>query len=87
MIHSVTVDRAPARFETTNTKLVVSLPAVAKVGQKFDIEIQYDGKPSKGLYFIFPMTPILSGPRRSGHKANPKTRAFICPPTIIRMTA
>ena len=54
IIHSVTVDRAPARFETTSSKLIVSLPAAAKVGQKFEIEIQYDGKPSKGLYFILP---------------------------------
>jgi aminopeptidase N len=53
-IHSVTVDRAPAKFETTDTKLIVALPELAKTGQKFDIEIKYDGKPSKGLYFILP---------------------------------
>src|SRR5271170_6986115 len=53
-IHSVTVDRAPAKFETTDTKLVVALPELAKTGQKFDIEIKYDGKPSKGIYFILP---------------------------------
>src|SRR5271154_1845946 len=53
-IHSVTVDRAPAKFETTDSKLVVALPESAKTGQKFDIEIKYDGKPSKGLYFILP---------------------------------
>src|SRR5271168_1475098 len=53
-IHSVTVDRAPAKFETTDTKLIVALPESAKTGQKFEIEIKYDGKPSKGLYFILP---------------------------------
>jgi aminopeptidase N len=53
-IHSVTVDRGPAKFETTDTKLVVALPASAKGGQKFEIEIKYDGKPAKGLYFILP---------------------------------
>jgi aminopeptidase N len=53
-IHSVTVDRAPAHFETNSAKLIVSLPTAAKAGQKFEIEIQYDGKPAKGLYFILP---------------------------------
>jgi aminopeptidase N len=53
-IHSVTVDRAPATFETTDTKLIVALPVPAKTGQKFEIEIKYDGKPSKGLYFVLP---------------------------------
>ncbi len=53
-IHSVTVDRAPATYETTATKLVVTLPAPAKTGQKFEIEIKYDGKPSKGIFFILP---------------------------------
>jgi aminopeptidase N len=53
-IHSVTVDRAPAKFETTDAKLLVYLPSAAKAGQKFEIEIKYDGKPSKGIYFILP---------------------------------
>ena len=53
-IRSVTVDRAPAKFETTDAKLIVSLPESAKMGQKFEIEIKYDGKPSKGIYFILP---------------------------------
>jgi aminopeptidase N len=53
-IHSVTVDRASAKFETTDAKLVVYLPDSAKAGRKFEIEIKYDGKPSKGLYFILP---------------------------------
>jgi len=53
-IRSVTVDRAPAKFETTDAKLIVALPEPAKTGQKFEIEIKYDGKPSKGIYFILP---------------------------------
>ncbi|MGA2812832.1 MAG: M1 family aminopeptidase [Candidatus Acidiferrum sp.] len=53
-IRSVTVDRVAARFETTDAKLVVFLPDAAKAGQRFEIEIKYDGKPSKGLYFILP---------------------------------
>jgi aminopeptidase N len=53
-IHSVTVNRAAAKFETTETKLFVTLPAAAKAGQKFEVEITYDGKPTKGAYFILP---------------------------------
>jgi len=53
-IQSVTVNKAAAKFETTEGKLYVSLPKVAKAGDKFDIEIKYEGKPQKGLYFILP---------------------------------
>jgi aminopeptidase N len=53
-IQSVTVNKSPAKFETTAAKLIVSLPAISHPGDKFDIEIRYDGKPSKGLYFILP---------------------------------
>src|SRR5579864_5513302 len=53
-IASVTVNKAPAKFETTADKLNISLPAPAKPGDKFEIEIKYQGKPNKGLYFILP---------------------------------
>jgi aminopeptidase N len=53
-IRSVTVDRATAKFETSDSKLQVYLPEAAKAGRKFEIEIKYDGKPAKGLYFILP---------------------------------
>jgi aminopeptidase N len=53
-IHSVTVNKAAAKFETTAEKLIVALPGSAKAGEEFDVEIKYDGKPNKGLYFILP---------------------------------
>jgi aminopeptidase N len=53
-IQSVTVNKAPTKFETTATKLIVPLPVAAKAGDKFDIAIRYEGKPSKGIYFILP---------------------------------
>jgi aminopeptidase N len=52
-IQSVTVNKAPAKFETTAEKLVVPV-AAGKVGDKFEIDIRYEGKPTKGLYFILP---------------------------------
>ena len=53
-IQSVTVNRATARFETTDMKLKVFLPKSAKPGEKLDIEIKYEARPTKGLYFILP---------------------------------
>jgi aminopeptidase N len=53
-IHNVTLNKSTAKFETTADKLIVPLSAPAKAGDKFDIAIRYEGKPSKGLYFILP---------------------------------
>ncbi len=53
-IQSVTVNRAAAKFETTATQLIVPLASAAKKGDKFEVEIKYEGKPSKGTYFILP---------------------------------
>jgi aminopeptidase N len=53
-IQSVTVNKSAAKFETTDSRLIVSLLAPAKAGDKLEIEIRYEGKPRKGLYFILP---------------------------------
>ena len=53
-IQSVTLNKAPAKFETSADKLIIPLPAAAKTGDKFDVAIRYEGKPAKGLYFILP---------------------------------
>ncbi len=53
-IQTVTVDKVSAQFRTTAAKLNVSLPHAAKAGEKLDIEIKYEGRPKKGLYFILP---------------------------------
>jgi aminopeptidase N len=53
-IKSVTLDKASAKFESKDGKLIVPLTVSAKPGQKFEIEIKYEGKTSKGLYFILP---------------------------------
>jgi aminopeptidase N len=54
VIQKVTVNKAAAKFETTADKLTIPLPAEAKSGDKFDITIRYEGKPTKGMYFILP---------------------------------
>ena len=53
-IENVTVNKSPAKFETTAEKLIVPLPPAARAGEKFDVAIRYEGKPSKGMYFILP---------------------------------
>jgi len=53
-VHSVVVNKSPAKFETTASRLIVSLPGTPHIGDTFQIEILYEGKPTKGLYFILP---------------------------------
>ncbi|PYT77192.1 MAG: hypothetical protein DMG40_24215 [Acidobacteria bacterium] len=53
-IENVTVNKSSAKFETTANQLIVPLPAAAKTGEKFDVSIRYEGKPTKGMYFILP---------------------------------
>jgi aminopeptidase N len=53
-IESVRINKSAAKFSTTDSKLVVTLPKGAKAGAKYDLEIKYQGAPSKGLYFILP---------------------------------
>src|SRR5262252_1022255 len=53
-IQSVTVNKSAAKFESTADKLIVLLPGAAKAGEKFDVAIGYEGKPTKGMYFILP---------------------------------
>jgi aminopeptidase N len=53
-IESVGLNKSTAKFTTTDSKLVVTLPKSAKAGAKFDVQIKYQGTPSKGLYFILP---------------------------------
>lgn len=63
-IESVTVNKSAAKFETTATKLNISLTSPAIAGDKFDIEIKYQGKPNKGLYFILPDKDYPNRPRQ-----------------------
>ncbi len=53
-IQSVTVNKSAAKFETKGDKLIIPLSTAAHAGEKFDITIRYEAKPTKGLYFILP---------------------------------
>lgn len=53
-IQSVTLDGQPAKFATTDSKLNVTLPHAAKLGEKFQVAIHYTGQPKRGIYFVLP---------------------------------
>jgi aminopeptidase N len=53
-IESVRINKTSVKFSTTDSRLVVALPKGAKAGAKYDVEIKYQGTPTKGLYFILP---------------------------------
>jgi aminopeptidase N len=53
-IQSVTVNKSAAKFETKDDKLIIPLATAAHAGEKFDVAIRYEAKPTKGLYFILP---------------------------------
>src|SRR6202171_2695695 len=63
-IQSVTVNKVPAKFESTASKLIVPLPAAAHSGIKFDVDIRYEGKPAKGMYFILPDKDYPNRPKQ-----------------------
>src|SRR6202163_4862701 len=53
-ISSARVNGKDATFELRDNKLRVNLAQPAKAGEKFDVNILYQGKPTTGLYFILP---------------------------------
>src|SRR4030081_441136 len=63
-IKRVTVNKAPAEFNNTATKLIIPLPAAAHSGDKFEVDIRYEGKPAKGLYFILPDKDYPNRPKQ-----------------------
>ena len=63
-IQSVTLNKVAATFETSEDKLRVTLPKLAKPGEKFTVEIKYQGKPTKGLFFVLPDKDYPDRPRQ-----------------------
>ena len=53
-IQSVLLNKSAAKFENKDNQLIVPLAPAAKPGDKFEVEIKYEGKTSKGLYWILP---------------------------------
>ncbi len=63
-IQSVKVNKSQAKFSTTDKKLIVDLPNAGKIGEKYEVQIKYEGKPTKGLYFILPDKDYPNRPKQ-----------------------
>src|ERR1017187_722639 len=53
-ISSARVNGKDAPFELRDDKLRVTLSQPAKSGEKFEVNLRYEGKPTSGLFFILP---------------------------------
>jgi aminopeptidase N len=53
-VSSARVNGKDAKFDLRDNKLRVNLAQPAKAGEKFEVNIAYEGKPTSGLYFILP---------------------------------
>lgn len=53
-VSSARVNGKDATFDVHDDKLSVRLAQPAKAGEKFEVELKYEGKPTSGLYFILP---------------------------------
>ncbi len=53
-VSSARVNGKDAAFDLRDNKLVVSLAQPAKSGEKFEVDLHYEGKPTAGLYFVLP---------------------------------
>jgi len=62
-ISSARVNGKDTPFELRDNKLRVNLAQPAKAGEKFDVNIAYEGKPTTGLYFILPDKDDPSRPK------------------------
>ena len=78
-IQGVTVNKAPAKFANTATKLIVPLPAAAHSGEKFEVNIRYEGKPAKGLYFILPDKDYPNRPTQIWSQGESEDTRFYLP--------
>src|SRR6202790_2476228 len=65
-ISSARVNGKDAAFELRDDKLRVNLSQPAKSGEKFEVNIRYEGKPTTGLYFILPDKDDPSHPKEIG---------------------
>jgi aminopeptidase N len=63
-VQAVKVNKGQAKFSTTDSKLMVNLAKPGKSGEKYEVEITYEGKPTKGLYFILPDKDYPNRPKQ-----------------------
>jgi aminopeptidase N len=62
-VSSARVNGKDATFDLCDNKLHVNLAQPAKAGEKYEVNLQYEGKPTTGLYFILPDKDDPSRPK------------------------
>jgi aminopeptidase N len=62
-VSSARVNGKDATFDLRDNKLHVNLAQPAKAGEKYEVNLQYEGKPTTGLYFILPDKDDPSRPK------------------------
>ena len=62
-VSSARVNGKDTTFELRDNKLHVNLSQPAKAGEKFEVNLRYEGKPTTGLYFILPDKDDPSHPK------------------------
>jgi aminopeptidase N len=78
-IDTVTLDGAPAHFETTPNRLEILLSAPARRGDVHSIEIRYDGSPRQGMFFILPDKNYPDRPREIWTQGEAEDTRFYLP--------
>jgi Aminopeptidase N len=78
-IQSVLVNKSSAKFETRDDKLIIPLSAAGKPGDKFEVEIKYEGKTSKGAYFILPDKDYPDRPKQIWTQGESEDTRFYLP--------
>src|SRR5258708_24573626 len=71
---------AAAKFEIISDKLIVPLPEAAKAGEKFDVQIRYECRPKKGLYFILPDKDYPDRPKQIWTQSESEDTRYYLPP-------
>src|SRR6202140_1290636 len=62
-VSSARVNGKDAKFDLRDDKLRVQLAQPAKSGEKFEVNLRYEGKPTTGIYFILPDKDDPSRPK------------------------
>ena len=76
---AVTLDGAPAHFETTPAELEILLAAPARRGDVHSIEIRYNGSPRQGMFFILPDKSYPDRPRQIWTQGEAEDTRFYLP--------
>jgi aminopeptidase N len=86
-VSSARVNGKDAPFDLHDDKLSVQLARPAKAGEKYEVELKYEGKPTSGLFFILPDKDDPARAKEIWTQGEAEDTHHYIPSTIIRTTA